>query len=166
MHGKRFAWHAVDQEADAGGVSGEASEIFGGDLTGVFAELLGEALCVVAADLEGNDGADVTEDSVGGMLVQLSQILVRDDQRQAVLAGFAEDGCETSGREILEFIDVEGKVTPFNFGDIRSGHSGLLNAGDQQRSEQRRIVFATSAFRQVHDQHLSSVHDVCRHRTG
>ena len=43
--------------------------------------MLGEAFCVVAADLEGDDGADVAEDGVGGGLVQLSQILVCDDQR-------------------------------------------------------------------------------------
>ena len=72
MHGKRFARHAVDQQADAGGVFGEAGEGFGGDLAGVFAELFGEAFGVVAADLEGDDRADVAEDGVGGGLVQLA----------------------------------------------------------------------------------------------
>ena len=115
---------------------GEAGEGFGGDLAGVLAELFGKAFCVVAADLEGDDGADVAEDGVGGRLVQLSQILVRHDQRQAILAGFTEDGCENSGGEVLEFIDVERKITAFDFGDVRAGHRCLLNAVDQQGSEQ------------------------------
>ena len=58
---------------------------------GHFAELFGESLGIVIADLERDDGTHVAEDGVGGRLVQLSQILVRNDQRQAVLARFAED---------------------------------------------------------------------------
>ncbi len=47
-----------------GGFWGEAGEVFGGDLAGVFAELFDETFCVVAADLEGDDGADVAEDAI------------------------------------------------------------------------------------------------------
>ena len=129
-------------------------------MAGVFAELFGEAFCVVAADLEGDDGADVAEDGVGGGLVQLSQLLVSDDQGQAIFSGFAEDGCETAGGEVLEFIDVARKITAVDFGDVRPRHRGLLNAGDEQCSEQRGIVFAEPAFRKVHDQHMPAVHDV------
>lgn len=61
----------------------EAGEVFEGVLAGVFAKLFGKALGVVAADLGGNHGADVAKDGVGGGLVLLSQILVRDDESQA-----------------------------------------------------------------------------------
>jgi hypothetical protein len=160
LHRKRFTWHAINQESNAGREFGEAGEIFGGNLAGVFAELLGDAFCVVAADLEGDDGADVAEDGVGGFFVELGQILMGDDQQKAILAGFAEDGCKTSGSKVLEFINVKRRITAFDFRDVRSGHGCLLNAGNQQRSEQRGIVFAESAFRQVHDQYLPSVYDV------
>lgn len=43
---KRFTWHTINQEADEGGVFGKAGEVFGGDLAGVFAELLGDVFCV------------------------------------------------------------------------------------------------------------------------
>ncbi len=98
---ERVTRHAIDQKADAGRVFGEAGEIFGSDLAGVFAELFGEALGIIAADLEGDDRADVAEDGVGGGLVQLSQVLVRHDQRQTVFAGFAEHRCKTARCEIL-----------------------------------------------------------------
>ena len=55
-------------------------------------------------------------------------------------------------------VDVERKITAFDFRDVRSGHRGLLNAGDEQRSEQRRIVFAEPAFGQVHNQDQRSRH--------
>ena len=79
LHRKRFTGHTIDQEADAGGVFGETGEVFGGDLAGVFAELFSEAFCVVAADLEGDDGADVAKDRIGGFFVELGQILMSDD---------------------------------------------------------------------------------------
>ncbi len=64
LHRKRFTWHSVNQESDAGGVFGEAGEGFGGNLAGVFTELFGEVFCVVTTDLEGDDRADIAEDGV------------------------------------------------------------------------------------------------------
>ena len=49
-------------------------------LAGVIAHLLCEALGVVGADLEGDDRADVAEDGVRSLVIQLRQILVGDDQ--------------------------------------------------------------------------------------
>ena len=84
VHRKRFNWHTINQEADAGGVFGEAGEIFGGHLAGVLTNLLGKAFCVVAADLEGDDRAEVVKDGVGCRLVQLSQILVTSNAPSSV----------------------------------------------------------------------------------
>ena len=49
---------------------GRPVRVSGGDLAGVFTELLGEVFGVVAADLEGDDRADVADDGVGGGFVQ------------------------------------------------------------------------------------------------
>ncbi len=59
LHRKRFTWHTIKQETDAGGVFGEAGDGFGDDLAGVFAELLGEMFDGVTAELEGDVGSNV-----------------------------------------------------------------------------------------------------------
>ena len=67
----------------------------------MFAHLFGEALCVVGADLEGDHRADVAEDGVRGLVVELGEVLVGDDQGEAVFAGLAEDGRKRSSGEVL-----------------------------------------------------------------
>ncbi len=69
----------------------EAGEVLRGDLAGVFAELFGEEFCVVAADLEGDDGADVAEDGVGGGLV-LGELKSGDCPSHSVPGGIVADG--------------------------------------------------------------------------
>ena len=136
-HRERPARHAVDEESGIRRVLRQPGEVLRRELIGVFAHLLGEAFGVVGADLEGDDGPDVAKDGVGGLFVELGEVLVGDDQGEAVLAGLAEDGREAAGGEVLELVDVEAEVAAVGLGDVGAGHGSLLDAGDEQRSEQR-----------------------------
>ncbi len=51
----------------------------------MIAHLWGKTVGVVSADLEG-DQADVAEDRIRGGIVELGEVLVCDDQGEAVLA--------------------------------------------------------------------------------
>ena len=98
----------------------------------MFAHLLGKPHRVVGADLEGDDRADVAEDGVGGLVVELGQILVGDDQGEAVLAGLTEDGGEAAGGEVLELVDVEAEVAAVGLGDVGPGHRSLLDMPESE----------------------------------
>ncbi len=121
--------------------------------------MLGETHRVVGADLEGDHRADVAEDGVRGLVVELRQILVGDDQGEAVLAGFAEGAGEAAGGEVLELVDVKAEVAAVGLWDVGTGHRSLLDAGDEQGSEQSRVVLAQAARAEIDDQDLAVVHD-------
>lgn len=159
LHGERIAGHPVDQQSGVGGISGKVRQVLRMKLAGVFAELFGEDFRVVRADLEGDDRTDVAEHGIGGRIVQLLEVLMGDGQAQAILASLAQDRSERAGREVLELVDVEIEVATLGFGDIGSGHGGLLDGRDEKGSQQRGVVFADTAFAQVDDQHFALVHD-------
>ncbi len=123
--------HAVDEESGVRRVLRQPSEVFWRELAGVFAHLFGELHCVVGADLEGDHRADVAEDGVGRRFIKLGEVLVGDDQGEAVLAGLAEDGREAAGGEVLELVNVQAEVAAVGLGDVGAGHGSLLDAGDE-----------------------------------
>ncbi len=117
-HRERPAGHAFDEESRVRRVLRQSGEVLGRELVGVFAHLWGEAFCVVGADLEGDDRADVAEDGVRGLFVELRQVLVGDDQGEAVFAGLAEDAGEAAGGEVLELVDIEAEVAAVGLGGV------------------------------------------------
>lgn len=85
---------------------------------------------------------------------------MRDTQAQTILASFTQHGRKRTSGKILELVDVEKKVATGFFGDVGAGHRSLLDAADQKRAEKRRVVFAESAFAEVHNQHMAVVHNL------
>ena len=131
-HRERVGGHPVNEESCVGCVLRKAGEVFGGELAGVFAHLWGEAVGVVGADLEGDDRVDIAEDGVRGLVVELGQILVGDDEGEAVFAGLAEDAGEAAGGEVLELVDVEAEVA--------AGGQRVASSSWERRKDERVLL--------------------------
>ena len=68
-----------------------------------------------AADPKDNDRPGVAEDGMSKFFGKLGNVLVRRNQRETPLARFREDRCETVGREVLEFINVQREIAALIF---------------------------------------------------
>lgn len=60
----------------------------------------------------------------------------------------------------MELIQVEVMVSPILLGNFSSSHHRLLDAGEQQTSQQCRIVLTKTPTRQVDDENASLVHSL------
>src|SRR5438445_9017540 len=79
-------------------------------------KLAGQFFGVGMPDTEGYQRADIAEDRGAHRRRNLIEVLMPDDERQAVLAGFGQNRGECLRSEIVEFIEVGGKVDPLLLG--------------------------------------------------
>lgn len=83
---------------------------------------------------EADDRAYVTEYGFLDDVNQLTHILMGDCQAQVVLTGFGEDFGERVSREILEFVDIEIKITSLFLAHICALHRRLIDLCDDHSS--------------------------------
>jgi hypothetical protein len=121
----------------------------------VAVELLGKELGVLSTDLEGQLAADVAEHGSHRGLVHLGQVSVGDGQRQAVLLheGFAGHRSEQIGGGVLELVHVQVEIAALVLRNIGTTHGGQLQAGDQQRVQQRAGILADFALAELNRLH-------------
>jgi hypothetical protein len=94
----------------------EAWEVNKGIGANFVPELAGENCGIGMADSEGDEVSDVAEYSGTDRRGQLINVLVRQSEGEAILAGLGEDGGEGFGGEVLEFINHEQEGHAFVFG--------------------------------------------------
>ena len=92
--------------------------------------------------------------------------MVGDNQVQAILARFRENGGNGVGDEVLKFVNVEVKIFAFAFGQFRAAQSGHLQFGHDDEAEQFGVDFAGRAFGQIDEQDFLLVHHVAEIKAG
>lgn len=70
------------------------------------AELVGQEAGIPLADPEGDEVAGIAEDALPDLVGQLVEVLMREDQGEAVFPRLREDGGERLRREALELIYI------------------------------------------------------------
>lgn len=135
----------------------------------VWSELLGEEFRILRPDFVRKECSHVTEDGVFEVdvglrqrvgLVQLSKVLVRDHEAQAVFAGFGEDGFDGVGDVVLELVDIEEEILTILLLHGLATHGRDLHFGNHHHAEELRIEVPEDAFGQVDEEDLLVLHDV------
>ena len=67
-------------------------------------------------------------------------------QAQPILAGFSEDGRESFGREIVEFIDVQVKILSLVFRNVGSRHRRQLKLRHEKGAEEIALIRSKHAL--------------------
>lgn len=137
-------------------VVGEVDDVAGPE-DGV--ELAGEDFGVGGAGAEDDEGARVAEDGVADGEVELAEVLVGEHHPDAVFAQLGEHGEEGEGGEGLEFVEVAVEGPSVGLRKVRPAEGGEVDAGQQQRAEEGRGVFADAPLGEVHEQNPAFVHD-------
>ncbi len=90
-------------------------EVSGRKLRG---ELLGQDPGIGRPHPKGDEGADVPEDRMPDFVIELVEILVREDKADPVFAQLREHGGEVLRGEGLELIEVEEEVAAALLGNL------------------------------------------------
>ena len=123
-------------------------------------ELVFHELGIFGADAIHDDRADVAEDGrTDGFFIQLFNVLVRDNQVEAVFSGLGKNVGESLGGKVLELIDIKIKILAFFFRCIDAFHGRELDFGNKHAANEFGIVFANAPLGQVHDENLAVIHD-------
>ncbi len=136
----------------------EAGEVNEGIGTNFVPELAGEHSGICMADSEGDEVSDVAEYCRADRRGQLIDVLVRQGEGEAILAGLGEDGGEGFRGEVLELIHHEQEGHAFVFGAAAARHRGELELRDEQGAEQIGLVVSHAAFGKVGDEDTAVVH--------
>ena len=113
----------------------EAWEVNKGIGANFVPELAGEHSGISMADSEGDEVSDVAEYCGADGRGQLVDVLVRQGEGEAILAGLGEDGGERFCGEVLELIHHEQEGHAFVFGAAAARHRGELELRDEQGAE-------------------------------
>jgi hypothetical protein len=136
----------------------EAWEVNEGIGTNFVSELAGEDCSIGMADSEGDEVSYVAEYSGTDRRGQLINVLVRQSEGEAILAGLGEDGGERFCGEVLELIHHEQEGHAFVFGAAAARHGRKLELRDEQGAEQIGLVVSHAAFGKVGDEDAAVVH--------
>lgn len=123
-------------------------------------EHLFEELAIFLADAEYRHRADVTEDGITDILIELSEELMRDCQRELVLTSFRQDARNGIGRDVLELVNIEIERREVAARIVSARERSHEELADENEAEQVRIAFAEAAFGKIHEQNLLRVDDV------
>ena len=91
---------------------------------------------------------------------ELAQELMRQDERQAILARFRENGGKAIGREMLELVGIKREVAALDARRM-SARASAACAKAVARNAPRRCVGASPSLPldEIDDQHLAAIHD-------
>ncbi len=142
--------------ADEGFVTREIDEL---PWVEFLAEFAVQVLGIGKADAEGDEGADVSKDGLPHSGGELGDVLMAEDQVEAVFAGLSQDRGKGFGREILKLIHEEVEIAPLMFWLSTAGHGSELELGDEQGADQVGFVVADLALGEVGDEDATLVHD-------
>ncbi len=136
----------------------EAREVNEGVGANFVSELAGEDCGIGMADSEGDEVSDVAEYCGADRRGQLVDVLVRQGEGEAILAGLGEDGGECFRGEVLELIHHEQEGHACVFGSAAARHRCELELRDEQGAEQIGLVVSHAAFGKVGDEDTAVVH--------
>ena len=130
-------------------------------------ELQAEDLRIIGADLEADGCPDVAEHGITQHRIalvneQLSHVLVRHGQTQAVLARLGEDGGKGLGGEVLELIHVEVEIFAVFLRNIRPAHGIDLEFGHEHGTDEGGSIFSQFPLAQVHENDLAGIHGMAQ----
>src|SRR3989344_2718302 len=114
---------------------------------------------IFGSDTEGNDGADISKHGCAHKVTQLSHVLMRDCQREFVLARFTQNFRECIGGKILELVAVKVKRLTISFRHICTLECRLLNLRDHHGAKERCVLLTEEPFIQLHEENLLPIHD-------
>src|SRR3989344_932230 len=123
-----------------------------------------ERFRVRGSNAKQNNGSYVSENRIfdlGAILGnQLSNILVRDRQIQAIFSCLGKNRGKRFGREILKFVDIEIEIFSFILGNIHPAHGRELQLGNEHSTQQGRVILANSTFRKIQEQDFLLIHEL------
>ena len=114
---------------------------------------------VLGAEAEGDEGADVAEDGIADFGRELGEVLVREDEADAVLPELGEHGGEHRRRERVELVEVDEERAALLLGPVspREGMEG--DVGDEEGAEEGGGALPHPPLREVHEEHFPLVYD-------
>ena len=99
-------------------------------------ELAGDQRRVLGTDSEGDEGADVSEDSIPHGRLELAEILVSEDESDPVLPELGEHCGEGECGEGMELVEVEPERPPGRLRQLGTLKSVLRDSRDEERPEE------------------------------
>src|SRR5262249_21951454 len=115
-------------------------------------ELLGHDLRVLVPETEAHDRADVSEDRLSNLAIDLPKVLMREHQPNVVFAKLREHRRQRERGEIVELVGVHPKVRTLVLRYITTTESRPTNARNKQGAKKRGAVTTNAALCQIHQQ--------------
>ena len=111
-----------------------------------------EGVGVLGGHGEPDLGPGIRTDRVAQLPRELGEVLVGEDEAEAVAVGFGEELFEAAGQvqEVLAFVDIQRAVDPGGLSQAGPVGGGLPDGGDDEAAEEAGGVVAEEAFGDPH----------------
>lgn len=123
---------AVHEESDVAGVVREVAQV---ELLELGSELAAENAGVLRPHPEADERSNVAEHCVLDLLVELEDILVGEDEPDAVLPKLGEHPGDRQRRERVELVQIDVEGDARGLGDVCPTHPGEPEPADDERAE-------------------------------
>ena len=94
----------------------------------------------------------------GGVRHELADVLMRNDEVEAVFARLGQDACKRICGEVLELVHIHIKIPPVLLGNAHALHGSELNLGNDHGAEKRGVILADPALGYIDEEYFPLIH--------